>query len=210
MKIQSYEKATDKDIIDVKKYLLKISESYWQQDIHDIINSSMDIKIIRKKINQRKDLQLVVFCKIKKLLDASVSLSEMEEHLVFMNILLDLQYRPVLKYKYNLLNHIIDNGGLYVETYCLIRHLVKFNEKLIEPLLEALAKRLNLNFERYHYLACFILLLEKSYKRAYLHLGYITIDQNIEHFLPALYNFSPRLYLKHCKKMALPLNLVTI
>ena len=86
MKTQSYEKVIDKDIVDVKRYLLDISESYWMQDIHDIVNKSMDIKIIKKKINKRKDLQLVIFSKIKKLIDKSVSLSEMENHLVFMNI----------------------------------------------------------------------------------------------------------------------------
>ena len=63
MKTQSYEKVIDKDIVDVKRYLLDISESYWMQDIHDIVNKSMDIKIIKKKINKRKDLQLVIFNK---------------------------------------------------------------------------------------------------------------------------------------------------
>ena len=42
MKTQSYEKVIDKDIVDVKRYLLDISESYWMQDIHDIVNKSMD------------------------------------------------------------------------------------------------------------------------------------------------------------------------
>lgn len=207
MKIQSYEKVIDKDIIAVKIYLLEISESYWMQDLHDIVNSSMDIKIIRKKINKRKDLQLLIFSKIKRLVDDSVNLNEMENHLIFMNILLNSHYRPLLAYKYNLLNYIIDNGGFSVETYCLIRHLINFNEKVIESLIEALANRLNLNFERYHYLASFILLLEKEYKKVYLHLEYITIDQNIERFLPALYNFSPRLYLNYSKKVHMPLNL---
>lgn len=207
MKIRSYEKVIDKDIIAVKRYLLEISESYWMQDLHDIVNSSMDIKIIRKKINRRKDLQLLVYSKIKKLVDDSVDLNEMENHLIFMNILLNSHYQPLLTYKYNLLNYIIDNGGFSVETYCLIRHLINFNNKVIESLIEALANRLNLNLERYHYLATYILLLEKEYKKAYLHLEYITIDQNIEHFLPELYNFSPRLYLNYSKKVHIPLNL---
>ncbi len=36
------------------------------QDIHDLINISMDVKIIRKKLMRRKDLELAVFSKIKK------------------------------------------------------------------------------------------------------------------------------------------------
>ena len=210
MKIQSYEKVIDKDIVEVKKYLLDISESYWLQDLHDIVNNSMDVKIIRKKINKRNDLQLVIFSKIKKLVDKSVSLNEMEDHLIFMNILLNSYYRPLLVYKYNLLNHIIYNGGFSIETYCLLRHLIKFNEKVIEPFVEALANRLNLSMERYHYLTCYILLLEKSYKKVYLHLEYVIIDQDIERFLPALYNYSPRLYNSYCKKVNMPLNPILI
>ena len=72
MKIQSYEKVIDKDIIAVKSYLLKIGESYWKQDLDDVINSSIDIRIIRNKINKRKDLQLLIFSKIKRLIDDSV------------------------------------------------------------------------------------------------------------------------------------------
>ena len=176
MKIKSYEKVIDKDIIAVKSYLLKIGESYWKQDLDDVINSSIDMRIIRNKINKRKDLQLLIFSKIKRLIDDSVDFDEMEDHLIFMNILLNAHYQPLLTYKYNLLNYIIDKGGFSVETYCLIRHLVNFNEKIIESLIDALANRLNLDFERYHYLASYILLLEKEYKKAYLHLEYITID----------------------------------
>ena len=160
MKIQSYEKVIDKDIIAVKSYLLKIGESYWKQDLDDVINSSIDIRIIRNKINKRKDLQLLIFSKIKRLIDDSVDFDEMENHLIFMNILLNAHYQPLLIYKYKLLNYIIDKGGFSVETYCLIRHLINFNEKIIESLIDALANRLNLDFERYHYLASYILLLE--------------------------------------------------
>lgn len=210
MDIKSYETITDKDIIEVKKYILEISESYWSQDLHDIINHSIDINMLKKKINKRKDLQLVIFSKIKKLVDNSISLNEMENHLIYMNILLDVHYRPLLIYKYNLLNHIVNNGGFSIETYCLLRHLIKFNNKVIESFVETLANRLNLSMERYHYLASYILLLEKNYKKSYWHLEYIIIDQEIERFLPALYNFSPRLYNKFSKKMMESLNLALI
>lgn len=206
MKTQSYERVSDKDIIDVKKYLLEISEGYWQQDIHDIVNSSMDIKIIRKKINKRKDIQLVIYSKIKKLIDDSSSFDEIEKHLIFMNILLDTYYQPLLIYKYNFLNYIIDKGGFTIETYCLLRHLIRFNERILEDFIKSLAKRLNLSRERYHYLAVLILLLEKSYKKAYLHLEYITIDERVKYFLPALYSYSPYLYYKYSKKLHMPSN----
>ena len=96
MKKQSYQKVIDKDIIEVKQYLLDISEGYWMQDIHDLINISMDVKIIRKKLMRRKDLELAVFSKIKKLIDQAQGLNEMENHLIMMNLLLDKHYSCLL------------------------------------------------------------------------------------------------------------------
>lgn len=210
MKIQSYERVIDKDIIEIKTYLLEISEGYWMQDIHDLVNASMDRVIIKKKLNQRKDLQLVVFSKIKKLIDQSVSYNEMENHLVMMNLLLEQYYQPLVIYKYNLLNHIINAGGFNEEIYCLLRHLIKFNANRIDIFIEALASRLNLSIERYHYLATYILLIEKKYKKAYLHLEYVTFDAKLKRYLPALYNYSPWLYHRYSKKIHMPLNPILV
>ena len=207
MKKQSYQKVIDKDIIEVKQYLLDISEGYWMQDIHDLINISMDVKIIRKKLMRRKDLELAVFSKIKKLIDQAQGLNEMENHLIMMNLLLDKHYSPMLTYKYKLLNYIIENGGFSIDTYCLLRHLIKFTNNNLNDFIMALATRLNFSNERYHYLASHILLLEKQYKKVYNHLEYITIDERLGRYLPALYNFSPRLYNKYARMMYIPLNL---
>ena len=49
MKVRSYQSVVEKNIVDVKRYLLQISEGYWLQDIHDIVNSSFEIKSIKKK-----------------------------------------------------------------------------------------------------------------------------------------------------------------
>ena len=54
MKVRSYQSVVEKNIVDVKRYLLQISEGYWLQDIHDIVNSSFEIKSIKKKINKKK------------------------------------------------------------------------------------------------------------------------------------------------------------
>lgn len=207
MKKQSYQRVIEKDIIEVKRYLLEISEGYWMQDVHDLVNASMDVRIIQKKIMKRNDLKLLIFSKIKRLVDQAQSLNEMENHLIMMNILIDRHYQPMLLYKYKLLNHIIENGGFSIETYCLLRHLIKFTNKNINDFTYGLALRLNFTKEHYHYLACHILLLEKQYKKVYEHLKYITIDKELEYYLPALYNFSPRLYDKYAKIVYMPLNL---
>lgn len=210
MKVQSYQNIVDRDIVDVKRYLLKISEGYWLQDIHDIINTSFEIKSIKKKINKKKNLQLIIFSKIKKLIDDSMCFDEIEYHLVFMNILLDKYYQPLLVYKYKLLNYIIEKAGFCITTYCLIRHLIKYDEKVLESFIETLSNRLNLSIERYHYLASYILLLEGCYKKAYLHLEYVTMDEYLKCFIPELRNYSFRLYRKYCNKMDMPLEFLIV
>lgn len=210
MKKQSYQRVIEKDIIEVKQYLLDISEGSWMQDIHDLVNASMDVSIIKKKLAKRKDLKLALFSKIKRLIDQAQGLNEMEDHLVMMNLLLDKYYEPMLTYKYKLLNYIIENGGFSIETYCLLRHLIKFTNNNIDNFVKAVANRLNFNDERYHYLAAQVLLLEKQYKKVYNHFGYITIDEELMRYLPALYNFSPRLYNKYARIMYMPLNLAML
>ena len=210
MKVRSYQSVVEKNIVDVKRYLLQISEWYWLQDIHDIVNSSFEIKSIKKKINKKKNLQLIVFSKIKKLVDDSTCFDEIEYHLVFMNILLDKYYQPLLVYKYKLLNYIIENAGFCITTYCLIRHLIKYDEKILESFIETLSSRLNLSVERYHYLASYILLLEGCYKKAYLHLEYVTMDEYLKSFIPELRNYSWRLYRKYYNRIDMPLDFLMV
>ena len=83
----------------------------------------------------------------------------------------------------------------------------QFTNNNLNDFIMALATRLNFSNERYHYLASHILLLEKQYKKVYNHLEYITIDERLGRYLPALYNFSPRLYNKYARMMYIPLNL---
>ena len=210
MKVRSYQSVVEKNIVDVKRYLLQISEGDWLQDIHDIVNSSFEIKSIKKKINKKKNLQLIVFSKIKKLVDDSTCFDEIEYHLVFMNILLDKYYQPLLVYKYKLLNYIIENAGFCITTYCLIRHLIRYDEKILESFIETLSSRLNLSVERYHYLASYILLLEGCYKKAYLHLEYVTMDEYLKSFIPELRNYSWRLYRKYYNRIDMPLDFLMV
>ncbi|MFR2767859.1 MAG: hypothetical protein ACLTAI_05920 [Thomasclavelia sp.] len=127
-----------------------------------------------------------------------------------MNILLDKYYQPLLVYKYKLLNYIIENAGFCITTYCLIRHLIKYDEKILESFIETLSSRLNLSVERYHYLASYILLLEGCYKKAYLHLEYVTMDEYLKSFIPELRNYSWRLYRKYYNRIDMPLDFLMV
>lgn len=204
--MQNYWEVVDRDIVEVKRYLLIVGKDI--DEIHDLINQSMDIHILKKKIAKNKELEILVFTRIKRLIDQAVSLQEMEYNLVMMNLLIEQNFYPLLVYKYKLLNHILELGGFSVEIYCLLRHLIKFSPKVIESFVLSVCKRLNINQEKYYYLTCHILLLEKEYKKVYHYFKYISIDEKIERYLPFLYNYSPRLYRKYAKMMYVPLELI--
>ncbi|WP_294579315.1 hypothetical protein [uncultured Thomasclavelia sp.] len=203
---QSYWCVYDQDIISVKRYLLKLCDDI--QDVHDLINQSMDLHMLKRKISKNKEIEILVFTRIKRLIDRVSSFEAMEYHLIMMNILIDQHFYPLLVYKYKLLNHILELGGFSVEIYCLLRHLIKYSPKVIEPFVLSVCQKLNFSQDKYYYLICRILLLEKEYKKVYHYFKYVSIDDEIERYLPALYNYNPRLYRKYAKMMYVPIELI--
>ena len=91
-----------------------------------------------------------------------------------------------------------------------IEEAVKYDEKILESFIETLSSRLNLSVERYHYLASYILLLEGCYKKAYLHLEYVTMDEYLKSFIPELRNYSWRLYRKYYNRIDMPLDFLMV
>lgn len=194
MKIRNYQDVIDKSIIEVKKYLLAHSEGYYQQDIHDIMNQSIDVFCLKRKLNQRKDIQVWLFSQIKKSIDQCLSYDQMEEHLIYMNILIDPFFKPLLEYKYNLFYYILNRSDFTIEIYCLLRHLLKMNFRHLDNYITSMTSLLNLSEYQYHHISSEILLLEKQYKQAYRHLPCIEFDHSLERYQKALYNYSPRQY----------------
>ena len=96
--MQSYWQVVDRDIIDVKRYLLTVCEDI--DEVHDLVNQSMDIYILKKKIAINKELEILVFTRIKRLIDRAVSLQEMEYDLVMMNLLIEQHFYTFIIYKY--------------------------------------------------------------------------------------------------------------
>lgn len=191
MKTRNYEQVTDKSIIDVKRYLLKHSHGYYQQDIHDIMNRSIDVSILKKKLNKRADIQLWLFSEIKKTIDQCVSYDEMEEHLIMMNLLINQYYQPLLEYKYRLFYYILDGSDLSLEIYCLLRHLIDYRKTNLEQFIKSIAVYQFYGEDEFHHLASEIYLLEQKYKQAYRHLPYVSFDHSLQRFERALYNYSP-------------------
>ena len=194
MKIKNYETVTNKTIMEVKMYLLIIGDGYYQNDLHDIINTSIDNYQLKKQLNKRKDIQVWLFTKIKRLIDNAKTYDEIERHLVYLNIIFDDNFKPLIDYKYNFFNLIINNKEFDVDSYCLTRHLINFNYHNLDNYLSWVINQYNYSEYQYHHLASEILLLEKQYKQAYNHLPYIDLDDSLLRYQKALWNYSPRKY----------------
>lgn len=196
MKQRDYYLVTDKSIIEVKMFVLSFVEGTLKQDIHDIINSSIDIHNLQKRIMKRKDIALYIFTCIKKQIDIAETFIEMEEYLIYMNLLLDSCFKPVLSYKYNLFQYILTKGAFTIDTYCILRHLISWNKKQLPNFLEYMKNRLYINEEQFHLLATTIYCMEQNYKLAYKHLSYIEFDYSLEMYRHSLQCYSPYKYYK--------------
>lgn len=191
MKKQRYQKVTNKSIVEVKGYVLNMDFGEVSQEIWDIVNTSIDAYILRKKIMQRKDIALILFHKIKKAIDNADSYEEIEEHLVYMNILLDNRFLPVTRYQYNLFWLIVSQQALTPETYCLLRHLIKYSEKQLPTFIDYLHQKLEMSVKTYHQVATAIFCIEQCYRQAYRHLSYIGWDDSLLEYQKGLENHSP-------------------
>ncbi|MFV0393696.1 MAG: hypothetical protein ACK5LC_04780 [Coprobacillaceae bacterium] len=191
MKYKSYETCINKSIMEVKMYLLLLVGGTYQQEVHDIVNNSIDIKQLQKQLRKRTDISLVIFTSIKKALDEADTFSILEDHLVYLNLLLDPLFPPVIKYKYNLFNYILDSEDFTVQSYCILRHLLKFNENTINDFIQYMCNKKQLTNEEYHYLASEIFCVEHLYGDAYQHLPYVSFDEHLQKYKFPLYQYSP-------------------
>lgn len=196
MKQLQYQVVTDKSIMETKVYLLALAKGPLQQDIYDIINASIDNLALQRKLTKRKDIMLFIFNSIKKTLDKATQLEDFEQHLVYLNILLDPHFKPMLQYKYNLFQTIIKNNNFTPDTYCILRHLIQWNKKQIPDFIKYVVARLPIGEQQYHTLATAIHCIEGQYKQAYQHLTIIEFDYCLEPYRQGLYHYSVYKYYK--------------
>lgn len=199
MEYLNYERRVNKSITEVKMYLLLLIDGECQQEIHDLLNKSIDNKQLQKKIRKRTDIALLLFTKIKKALDQADTLEILEDHLVYLNILLDPLFPPVVSYKYNLFQYLINNEDFTGQTYCLLRHLIKFEYHGISDFILYMCQKTNKTNTEYHYLATEIFCIEQLYGDAYHHLQYVTFDEYLQTYKFGLYQYSPYRFKKIMK-----------
>lgn len=108
------------------------------------------------------------FRKLKRCADQADHYIELEKYVIYMDLLLGLHYAPFNQYKKNLLNVIIRHIDHYFtsDEYCVIRHLIPFQQYTIEEIVALCQAHIDQNNEANRYFTCEIYLIEGQYKQA--------------------------------------------
>ncbi|MDD8049481.1 MAG: hypothetical protein PHH04_07830 [Thomasclavelia sp.] len=195
MEKRSYEEVYNINTGTLKLYLLKIGKGAYQDELLDLIMFVSDNNQLQKALSKRKDIQLWLFSILKREASKAKDYNELEVILAYMNIIFDKKFKPLYDYKYFLSKQIIKTG-FDIDNYCLLRHLIRYSNKILEEFIVFMAGECDLNVYKYHYMGAYINLLEGNYKQAFIHLNYIEIDDELKVYDKALANSNPLKYLR--------------
>lgn len=199
MKYKRYESAIDKSIIELKKYLIGNLTEKQMMAYAKILNKSYSNGDLKYLINSDKEIQLAIFSMVKCRINAAGNLSELEEELIYLNLLIDNNFKVALEYKYRLFNSLIKTGILDERVMMVVRHLVNYRVAIIDDLVDYLAKRLGLNERQSELIKVKVYIIEGEYKKAFRSIKTNDIDSFGE-YSSLLKNYSPGKYQRKVKK----------
>lgn len=199
MKYKRYESAIDKSIIELKKYLIGNLTEKQMMAYAKILNKSYSNGDLKYLINSDKEIQLAIFSMVKCRINAAGNLSELEEELIYLNLLIDNNFKVALEYKYRLFNSLIKTGILDERVMMVVRHLVNYRVAIIDDLVDYLAKRLGLNESTSELIKVKVYIIEAEYKKAFRSIKINDIDSFGE-YSSLLKNYSPGKYQRKVKK----------
>ena len=164
--MKNYQSANDKSIIEVKTYLLNNLSVDQLNNYASLINRSYSVKDLKNNINKNQKIQLAIFSMIKCRLNATGRFDELEEELVYLNLLIDHNFKPCLDYKFALTSKLINAFEFDENLVMIIRHLVKYKISIIDELVEYFGKRQNMNMLEIERIKIKVFLIEGEPSRA--------------------------------------------
>ncbi len=199
MECKRYESAIDKSIIELKKYLINNLTEKQMMAYAKILNRSYSNGDLKYLINADKGIQLAIFSMIKCRINAAGNLSELEEELIYLNLLIDKNFKVALEYKYRLFNSLIKTGTLDERVMMIIRHLVNYRISIIDDLVDYLAKRQSLSSRQSEVIKVKVYIIEGEFKKAFSAITINDID-GFGEYSKLLSDYSPRKYQRRIKK----------
>lgn len=154
--------------IDFKHFYIFLGELLKGCDNKEIVENfyvAESLEQLQLNIRDHRPSSDYFFKKLKNCADQSDNYIELEKYVVYMNILLGDQYRPLTLYKTKLLQLIKAHMRyLTSDEYCVIRHLVDFEELELSEIINLYQK--GTRDKLYYYFICEIYLIEKHYEKA--------------------------------------------
>lgn len=168
MKRQSYIESKKVKLVDLKTIVNQIINDYELLEFKYIINLATSIEELVLNIQDQPKFHQTVFKWIKYKADLSRDYIELEQWIIYLLILIDRRYPPLVSYIKNLINFIMDTRDLYFtsDEYCVLRHLTCYDYKNLDDIIKWGWQNLNQTTLLYKIFTCEIYLIEKQYKHA--------------------------------------------
>lgn len=166
MKFKSYEEMYQRDIWEVKKFLLRFASHYRFEGLAQQIYMAADMEELYGYLNHSTLYQQRLFRYIQGQFGES---HQLEKQLVYMRLLLDWNFSLYANYRRKMLTHLKGLIANYLtsEIYVLLRHLLPKGKSVRRCFIERYS---NLADEVQNYFLCEIYLIEEDYKMAYTYL----------------------------------------
>lgn len=196
MKYQSYEKMYERDIWELKRFLMKFVSTYQMPYFLEWIYLARDLADLRDLVQQHSVMQVRLFHFIKKQFDVT---QELEEQLIYMRLLLDWEEEHYQIYRQKMRIYLQSLATSYwtSDIYVLWRHLFSSPKQA----LKALQWRTDDELQRYF--LCEIYLIEENYKKAYTYLKDCRYEGALKQYDSCLKAYSPLKYYLYAQKQTI-------
>ncbi len=149
-------------------FLSMFVENCQNDKIKSLFYVSESLEQLQLNIQDDNQASNFFFRKLKQCADFADHYIELEKFIIYMGVLLGTHYKPLQLYKKNLLNIILNHIDEYFtsDEYCVIRHLVSFNNEQIDDIIALGQQRIEKNNKANQFFTCEIYLIEGQYKKA--------------------------------------------
>lgn len=196
MKYKSYEKMYQKDIWEIKEFLLRFAAYYQIDDLKDRLYLARDLPEIKKIIGHYpQQVQRRLFSFIKAFFEAN---QDLEQQLIYMHLLLNWKDPIYSAYRIKMKQRLESFQTTYLTTdlYVLMRHLLPNFTKVKTYYLSSLKE----NDEIQNYFLCEIYLVEEDYQMAYTYLKGCRYEGALKQYDASLKAYSPLKYRLYAQK----------
>lgn len=168
MKRKNYNESRNISFEELKDVVFRIMKDSSYLEYYDVLNNSESYEQLILNVQDSTRVHQYLFKQLKYLADCAKDYLELEKYVVYMDLLIDPRYPPLIKYKNNLLAYIFKCREDYFtsDEYCVIRHLIPFKRENLDEIIMMGWEGLYSDNILYKIFTCEIYLIEGQYSKA--------------------------------------------